>query len=359
MAYKNTMCYINFLLINNIGVIIVVGIKEIVDDRKNIINVCLFESFLAKYFLEHPEIFDSLKEKIFVAIEELIKINSNNPKFERLLFSSFSSLSEQNRSINNLKAVRESRSLIVFDTFLKYFVERVMFVENIIIPSLKSEITASSLQEGGQFTLFKILPPLSPDQLFNKMRPITVFSDQNRGVISIEDEDLDDANSNIGILSPKDTPAQLVDYLTFPNYPSRQCYLPKEDSEMAKWLRAHCLPVISGASGGVGKTISSLAKLMDFSANDYMLMGLLIASSTVALGHHSFFEVMRPLSFVTGCLQEQKDLLAFYEQVIPTEVKELGSYKSHIHGTDGASLIEEICFEPECDNVSVQRQCMQ
>ncbi len=336
-----------------IGVLVVTGIKEIVDDRKNIINVCLFESFLAKYFLEHPEIFDPLKEKILVAIEEFIKVNSNNPTFDRALFSSFSSLAEQDRSISGLKSVKESRSLIVFDTFLKYFVERVVSLENIKLPSLKSETVASSLQEGGQFTLFKILLPLSPEQLSNKMRPVALFSDKNRGVLSVEDEDSEYTSRNIGILSEENTPSELSDYLTFDNYPSKQYYLPKENSDMAKWLRAHYLPVISGASGGIGKTISNLAKFMSFSTNDYMLMGLLIASSTVALGHHSFFEVIRPISFVTDCIEEQKNLLAFYEQVIPTEVKELESYKAHMLGTSGASLIEEIDFEPECNKQSV------
>lgn len=348
------------LFLTKIGIISVLSKNEIVDDRKNVISVCRFESFLAKYFLEHPEVFDALKDKILTAIEKLVELNSKNTVFGRLFYSVFSCLLEQEHPITNLKAVKESRSLVMFDTFLKYFIERVMTITDIVLPSLKeeettassstSEATGSALQKGGMFTLFK-MPLVSSDLLLAKMRPEVLFSDKNRGVVTIEDEDSEYASRSIGILSPKDTPAKLENYLKFPNYPSRQYYLPKEDSEMARWLRAHYLPVISGASGGIGKTISGLAKLMSFSSSDYMFIGLLIASSTIALGHHSFFEVIRPISFVIDCIEEQTNLLAFYEQVIPQEIKVLESYKEHMKSEEGASLIEGIFFEPECDSV--------
>ncbi|OCH99468.1 hypothetical protein A8135_07235 [Legionella jamestowniensis] len=49
------------------------------DHKNNCIEVCLFESYLAKYFIEHPEIFEPLISKILTAFEQVIARKSNNP----------------------------------------------------------------------------------------------------------------------------------------------------------------------------------------------------------------------------------------------------------------------------------------
>ncbi|MCC5792830.1 MAG: hypothetical protein JJT82_09535 [Legionellaceae bacterium] len=160
---------------------------------------------------------------------------------------------------------------------------------------------------------------------------------------------MSDTTCNLGILANPDFPPDLSGKLTFENHPARQYYEPREDSQMAQWLRAHYLPIISGASGGVGKTLSGLATFIELSAQELRFLGLLIASSTIALGHHSFFEVMRPLSFVTAPIEEKKSLLEFYEQMLPAEVLELASYQEHINGPYGAALIKHLQFEAPVD----------
>ena len=284
------------------------------DNKNNNIEVCLFESYLAKYFLENPELFRNLTQKIIAAIERLIELNSDNKGFDRELYAVFTLVSKVHPGITDINALKRSTSLIVFDTFFKFFTENIIMA----LPFLKQ----SPL---GQHSLFASAKIMRPDRL---------FSEENRGVIELDDVD-EETSCNFGILSIEDTPKDLHNFFEHKHFPSRQLYMPKEDSLMAQWLRERHLPVISGASGGVGKTLSSLSNLVLLSKKECLLLGLLIASSTIALGHHSFFEVMFPLSFHTGELEDKPSLLEYYEQVIPEEIRCLESYKEHIRNTGG------------------------
>ena len=310
------------------------------DDKNNIIEVCLFESYLAKYFIEHPEPFQSLMSKILDAIEEVIRYNADNPSFDRMLFAMFSIISQEHPDIKSMAALKQSKSIVVFDSFCKYFTEMIMCNSSVELPKMGAE-SPTSIPPLAQYSLFKS-QQLGEKQLLEKMRPTALFSEANRGVIELDDIDHGEETLALGILSPTDTPDNLKKYFGCSHEPSRQYYKPKEDSLMAKWLRQHHLPVISGASGGIGKTLSKLNALIVLSTMENQLLGILIASSTIALGHHSFFEVIKPLSFVTEGLEEKDHLLAFYEQAIPEEIKRLPTYQAHIESHSG--LIEEFIF---------------
>lgn len=313
------------------------------DDKSNSIEVCLFESYLAKYFIEHPEIFQPLMNKILEAIEQVIAINSEDSMFNRILFTVFSQLLEECPEIKDMDALKESKSLVALDTFCKYFTERVMSLPSIKLPEIELEnsINISSLSTLTQHSLFKS-KQCGETIFLEKIRPAYLFSIKNRGVIEIDCSENEETR-NLGILSSKDTPDNLKDYFLLPHFPSRQYYKPKEDSMMALWLREHSLPVISGASGGIGKTVTKINSFVMLSKIEYQLLGILVASSTIALGHHSFFEVIRPLSFFTGDLKEKSNLLEFYEQAIPEEVRLLPSYKEHIKAH--FELIEEVVLD--------------
>lgn len=314
------------------------------DEKNNIIDVSLFETYLAKYFFEHVDIFKPLIHKIHTHIEHVIEANKENRQFHRTLFSVFSICASQGCSFTDFESLKRTESIIELDTFLKFFTEHALAVPEIVIPQPELDTKSiPSLSTLARLSLFKS-PSKGQKQLQITMRPKDLFSEANRGTIELEDVE-ECASRNFGILSEKDTPDELKDLLRFDNYPSRQIYSPKESSLMAQWLRKHHLPVISGISGGIGKTMSKLASFIDFSPSEYQLVGIMIASSTIALGHHSFFEVMRPLTFLTGPLHEQDDLLSFYEQVIPKEVKTLESYQKHIKESHGARLIAKFDFK--------------
>jgi hypothetical protein len=331
------------------------GLAVTFDDKNNIVEVCIFESFLAKYFLDHSEIFDALLDKMYDALDAMITANINNRDFERTLYVVFTQVQQSHPGVSDLNAVKESGSVLVWNEFLKFFSEYAMTMEGLNYPPLKPVNPLGSLSALAHYSLFSNDPAQAQKRLLAKMRPDYLFSDDDRGCIELDDSKVK-PSFNIGILS-EDTnttiPEELVNYLKFENYPCKQVYAPKEDSEMADWLREHYLPVISGASGTIGKTVSALNALCLFSSTEYKLLGLLIASATVALGHHSIFEVLRPLSFMTGFIEEQSTLLGFYEQAIPKEIKTLESYKELMSSPYGASLITKMSFEETDDEESV------
>ena len=71
----------------------------------------------------------------------------------------------------------------------------------------------------------------------------------------------------------------------------------------------------------------------------------------VALGHHSFFEVMLVADKVGLKLQEKDTLLDFYLQCIPQSIQQSPQFKSFIDGKTGGQLIKEYHFLNEsCDS---------
>lgn len=319
------------------------------DDKNNIVEVCLFESYLAKFFIEHNAIFTPVISKVLDALEKVIALNASNLLYDRILFSIFSNLTKEFPDIKNISSIQQNNSIIVFDTFFKYFTERM--INSIQSPPRDEDdgFSLPSLSILAQHSLFK-RQKQGEAKLLRKMRPQELFSQKNRGVMEIDSFNTEERSNSFGILSSADTPENLKNYFSFFACPSRQFYVAKENSLMALWLRERYLPVIAGASGGVGKTISKINSLIPLSKTEYQLLGILIASSTIALGHHSFFEVMMPLSLITGPLQNKINLLEFYEQVIPETVKCLTSYKNHIQSSYGAQLIEEFVFEDTLSN---------
>lgn len=318
-----------------------------VDEKNNIVEVCLFESYLAKFFIDNPSYFSSLIAKIMLGVNAVIELNEDNSLLERMLFSVCSQASEVDANMGDLVSLQQTTSIVALDTFFKYFSEWCLTLPDLTLP----KVAHSTGEDIGFFKSSALVPA----KIAKVMRPEGLFCDEHRGVIDIEtDEDI--TSTNFGLLSDDFTPPALVNVLTFNNHRAGQYYLPKEDSEMALWLRAHYLPVISGASGGVGKTISAVASIIDLSLEECALFGLMIAASTVALGHHSFFEVLRPVSFMTGELQEQATLLSFYEQMIPASIQQTEAYQAHMAGLQGAELLEGFKFQLLEDEAEAQEQ---
>lgn len=318
------------------------------DDRGNEIEVCLYESYLAQFFIEHDEYFKPLLDKTLDVIEAIADINQSNRVFDRMFFSVFSTVKETNPNVSDITSLKQYGSIVDYDTFFKYFAERCMPLKSIEAPKLGMTHAVNevpNLHALSHWTLFKN-PTFGIDKLQKTLRPQLLFSDRNRGATEVVVDEEQGTNS-LGILSEDDTPENLKNYFQFRNYKCRQLFLTNDMSEMAIWLKARHLPVISGASGGIGKTLSLLAPYMNFTIEEYQLLGLLTAASTVALGHHSFFEVMRPLSFLTGELKDTDNLFAFYEQVIPESIKETEVYQHYVSGSKGAILIEDLKIEDE------------
>lgn len=316
------------------------------DNKNNIIEVCQFESFLAKYFVENPQHFAPLITKILDKLEFIISINSDTENFDRELFSIFSILALTDSSIQDLNALRRSSSIIAFSSFLKYFTENIMSLLDIKLSK------QSNKEQAKTAALPKSLFFNQPKPTLLELRPDAFFSEENRGVTELDEDNPQIAVRHLGILAPQDTPEELQNYFMKPHEPSYQFYAPKENANMAIWLRQRYLPVITGASGGIGKMVCQLTRLMSFNLEEYQLLGILVAASTIAHGHHSFFEVIKPLSSISEPLQDTDNLFDFYQQTIPLSIRKSVTYQQYAASQHGKSLIIELAdknYQPQQD----------
>lgn len=95
------------------------------DSKGNLIKVTLFESYLSKYLIEHPEYFISVYQKILGFIQQIEQLNQGNPAFERTMFGLFSLLTYEHPH-KNLDDLIEQFDLIAVNSFLKLFCDSIL-----------------------------------------------------------------------------------------------------------------------------------------------------------------------------------------------------------------------------------------
>ena len=105
---------------------------------------------------------------------------------------------------------------------------------------------------------------------------------------------------------------------------------------MAQWMRVNHVPIISGCSGSIGKILSMLNDMMLLSSDDIQMLTLLVSVSSIALGHHSFFEVLKPLDPTILKLKIHSNLYDFYKQVIPSSILSSDLYQAFINSENGS-----------------------
>lgn len=314
------------------------------DKRGNAINVCLFESYLAKFCLENSIFFEPLYQKIFSEIDNLIEDNKNNGVFPRRFFSCESSVKSQYHHINDYQDVKKSKSLPIYDTFLKFLCEVVLDkTDNLILSQTPTPNNTTSLAQSSGFMLFGS-PPKTVKSIGKFIRDDIMFKPSERGCIEVDNiEDIEDKaclTNKLGILQPDDTPSELQNYFQ-EHFSAQFVYKTKEDSFVAKWLRQHHLPIISGTSGSAEKIFSQLSRFIELNQIEASQLFLTMAACMVALGHHSFFEVMLVADKVGLKLEAQDTLLDFYLQCIPQTIQNSQPFKSFIDGPTGGQLLKE------------------
>ncbi|KTD21033.1 hypothetical protein [Legionella londiniensis] len=325
-----------------------------VDIKGNHKEVCLFESYLAKFFLENSHYFEDLFKKIFPAIDTLLDSNKENQSFKRRFFLCESQVFSEHKSAGDYSKIKTSKSLIIYDTFLKFFCETVLKNnEDYYLPLLKS----SNVKQSLPFTLFG-QSPKTVDSLEKYIREDIIFKPSERGAVETEDGD-DFVSSKLGILLPEDTPFELRNYFD-EHFCAQMSYRANEKSHVAKWLRNHFLPIISGTSGSAETVFSQLSKVVKLSQEEAARLFLALTASTVALGHHSFFEVMLVADKVGLKLEEKPTLLEFYLQCIPEDIQQSLEFQKFIKSDTGGELIKKFTFElknSEKMNISERQGC--
>ncbi len=273
---------------------------EALDEKHNRISITLFESHLAKFILEHPEIYEAAYLKLFEALKAPCATN------ERLQYSVFSMLQIQYPEYHAFESFDEAFYLPAADYLLK-------LIGDYLFPAQSSSSPQSFLHT----------PSISSRSPTNPFRNQLLFDEENRGVSEVEPDEIT-LTKAIGIVSDAHRTSDLDNYFEQAIEASGQYYQPKESAYVATWLRHHFLPIISGASGSTEALISRLLpRAPDLTTEEKWLIVFTQACNMVANGHHSLFEailVADDLGLIP--LSEADTQQTLYLQAIPPVIQE-------------------------------------
>lgn len=298
------------------------------DSRNNSIIVCLFESYVARFFVENPHYFISAYQKL---IKDLQNFLENNPKdnpelkkfilcctagisLERRLFSIFSRTQKEFLGFDSFEAFQGDFKIAAADYLIKLIADDILIPTPQIINPEEHFISSPSL-----------ITRRSPS---NPFRNPTLFEEANRGVHSKFSDTSDDEDSeeyeyfSLGIMEPEFCPMELSYYFLRPIEPAGHRYIPNENSFVAQWLRKMHCPIVSGSSGSTELMINRIFPLSTLSQDEKKLIIFCQAWNMVAYGHHSFFEAMIVANDLGLFHIEAKEtVLEFYMQCIPESIQ--------------------------------------
>lgn len=315
------------------------------DKKGNLVNVCLFESYLARHVLSQTSNYQELCLKILTQIENFFKpgenenypylkeIASDDPRLslDRRVFSLFTTLSQKYPGYDSLDSIKNNFSLSVFLYFLKLMADRL----------LKRQYSDPDLG------FFK-RSPYSPE------RPVELFSEKNRGVTVLGlDEEV--SSQALGIMDDEYCPEDLQFFYETPGCPAKYYYMPDEQSSVATWLRERCLPIISGASGSTELLFARILPLLRLPLKEQEILFFIQAMDMVAQGHHSFFEsaLVAEHFHLKRSASVPIALIDFYLDWVPDTLKSQPSF--HAFMSEKGSLLASYMINlPQPANIEEQ-----
>ena len=284
------------------------------DEKNNLISLTLFESYLAKFILEHPEIYQTAFLKLLRGIQ------SASAHQERACYGVFSLLSQAYPEYQSFTSFDTAFSLPAADYLLK------LSADHLFPP----ESTPAAIDS----------PRTSRRSPANLSRNPLLFDEHARGVTEIDSEDYT-TTETLGIVSEKYTPEVFKHYFENEIEPSGQFYIPNEDSYVALWLRQYQVPLISGASGSTQALIARLLpKAPQLTKEEKQLIVFAEACNMVAHGHHSLFEALMvadDMELIS--IDPQASQAAFYLQCVPESIQNHLEFIRFFHGNLMQSLL--------------------
>lgn len=355
------------------------------DSNGNLIKVTLFESYLTKFLIEHPDFFKSTYLKIFSQIQNIYALNEKVASFHRATYSIESLFQAEYSSYKNIADICQKFDLFAAGYYLKLYCDAILvpdLIENYQEQQAFDKIPSLSLL--CQYTLFN--QKSTRNHVYNYLKNPFLFDETNRGVVikGYDDDDENDEDENnepsqfsylldlkyeiqeeedveqttnlktrkLGIAEINSTPKDLIEYFEKSHEPSQFSYVPDRQSNVGKWLTHHNLPIITGSSGTARDFLGQLLKIVKLDPNEIQLLIISLAATLVAKGHHSYFEVMIILDRFGFKLTSTSDLLAFYEQTLPQTILTNPEYMEFKNSENGAFLLKDIVSQlddsPDC-----------
>lgn len=315
------------------------------DERNNLIAATLFETYLAKFILEHPHYYQEVYFKVFDTIQNYLSADPlKNPKlkfflesqsarydFQRHQYTLFSKLTESFKEQTSFDTLRTHFNLLSANHFIKLILDEFLPDETILKNTLPNIYS---------FQFFSASTPRrSPN---NPNRSTLLFSPENRGANEIDYDEEPGKTHAIGIVSPRFLPNALKHYFDSAIDSTRDLFSPNEDSYVAMWLRERNLPLMTGASGSTEALISRLFPMCALSEDEKKLLIFAQACAMVANGFHSFFEAMIVLDHLGQGLDDTATLLDYYLQCVPDVIREDASFIAFLSSEPIQSLLKDI-----------------
>jgi len=321
---------------------------ELVDEKKNPVFTTLFESYLAKFTLENPELYQGTYLKLISEIEtfiskkiETFKLTSHQDTLDRIMFSIFTNVSQSYPGFDNFQTLKTKFNLSASDFFIK------LIADNILVPQVNETPHSPMKNFFDEIGASRRSP-------FNPNRNPKLFSAENRGVTEIrltpnqffDFEEIDETQTyDLGIVSPSFRPIHFINFFNLPIEPAGTIYEPLESSYVAAWLRKHNCPVISGAAGTIEMMFSRIFPITTLTDEEKKIVIFAQACNMIANGHHSFFEAMLVADDFGFKLHPQKNMKDFYLQCIPQSILESEAFLAFLSSPEIEALPLEISHE--------------
>lgn len=315
--------------------------QRLADSKGNIIDVTLFESYLSRFVLEHPQFYQAIYIKLLTAIEEFISQNRHDRPAQRFIDGMFYDLHARFKHARSFTDLRNHFNLIATKICIKKCCDYLLeYKEQDLLPIKPAPATLFARSYQALYSN----PKQGMNKLYKHLRAKELFRGANRGVKINEkpEPDINILNRNLGIVERTYLPPDLTDYFDAPNNSAGLEYVPDYSGQVANWLQDRHLPVISGSSGSIEQLFSRLLPLVQLSKTEIRMLLLAHSAGMVAMGHHSFFECMLVADRFGFKLKETETLLEFYLQIIPEAVAKHPDFVKFMDSDTGAALINDM-----------------
>ena len=128
------------------------------------------------------------------------------------------------------------------------------------------------------------------DDLLSYLMPDSQFSEKNRGRREIG---IEKKSHDFGILEEKDMPSWAKNWHKRNIYPAKEVYRQDPSSSIVESYKKNNIPFIAGPSGTTAYCLLGVLFLLPITNAQLKEYVNLLAAGMIALGHHSFYDVMQ------------------------------------------------------------------
>lgn len=326
--------------------------RKLYDAKGNLVVVTLFETYLAKFILEHDAYYKNAYMKLIDGIERylnshvfLAAMTRIDEKYSnaRHLHALFSQMNISYPGIDSFETLKHDFNLPAVDFFTKLINDE-CFPSEPVVKKYERDLSGTVSLSPRFFTIDPAIVATKRSPL-NPSRSPLLFSEDNRGVKEVSCEP-EESTRALGIVSKTYTPDECKMYFKNPISPAGFLYDIDEESPVARWLMKRHMPVISGASGSTDALITRLFPLASITEDDKRMLIFAQSCNLVAHGHHSFGECVMVADHLGFKLTETTQLLDFYLQSVPESIRHDGDFQAFLHG-ELADLLEDIPLRSE------------